>query len=101
MKYDETNESGPVTVDSIYMAAPLLVAQPMIHSRFLRYLSADVATENKKIHPAKGISKSRLPRILELLCCLDVVSRMHCWYMYSGGAANLTNLRPNPIVGFV
>ena len=31
MKYDETNESGPVTVDSIYMAAPLLVAQPMIH----------------------------------------------------------------------
>ena len=49
MKYDETNESGPVTVDSIYMAAPLLVAQPMIRSRFLRYLSADVITENKKI----------------------------------------------------
>ena len=49
MKYDETNESGPVTVDSIYMAAPLLVAQPMIRSRFLRYLSADVVTENKKI----------------------------------------------------
>ena len=30
MKYKETNESGPVTVDSIYVAAPLLVAQPMI-----------------------------------------------------------------------
>ena len=49
IKYEETNESGPVTVDSIYMAAPLLVAQPMIRSRFLRYLSADVVTENKKI----------------------------------------------------